>query len=558
MEKRKLKIGLLLDDINVSAWSSQMIKNIVESNYAEIGLVIINENFKEKPNLSFIAKLRDDNGSISSKIVRWVLTFLYSKLIERCVLLPDANESVNTGSILSDMTILKVKAGQEKNAAYLNDADITTIKEHRIDILIDLGFEILKGDILNAAKFGVWSFGDNDFTNEWSSGFWESMESWPETRSTLQILTDDPDNSKTLYQSFSCTNTMSVTDNRSSSQWKSLSFMTRKIKELYDIGENKFFERIEKDNIHPVFCSERLYGKPSNYELSKLVFGKIMEKTRVLFSNKFFFNQWILMFHLKDGFSSCLRRYIKIIPPKDRFWADPHVIYRDNKYYIFIEECLYSTQKGHISLLVMDENGNYEKPEIILEKPYHLSYPFVFEYQNEYYMIPESSSNQTIELYKCMEFPNKWQFQMNLMENVKAVDATVYYHNNKWWMFANIVENKGASSFDELFLFYAEDLFSNNWQPHEMNPIVSDCKISRPAGKIFSEKGRLYRPSQNCSSRYGYGFNINEITLLNTDNYSEELISSVKPNWDKSILGTHTFNRDNSLHVIDALYKRRK
>ncbi len=206
----------------------------------------------------------------------------------------------------------------------------------------------------------------------------------------------------------------------------------------------------------------------------------------------------------------------------------------------------------------MDEEGNYSDPEVVLDKPYHLSYPFIFEHESELYMIPESAENRTVELYKCVDFPLRWEFQMNLMEQVTAVDATLIFHQDKWWMFANITENEGASSWDELFLFSSDDLFSQNWTPHPLNPIVSDCKSSRPAGKIFIESGTLYRPSQNCSNHYGYGFNISEITTLNDEHYAETIVSKVTPDWDKNIIGTHTFNRAGSLHIIDAIYKRRK
>lgn len=330
------------------------------------------------------------------------------------------------------------------------------------------------------------------------------------------------------------------------------------MEELHRVGEEAFFKKVEHENCHPTFYSKRLYTEPSNAELAKLTFNKLKEKVVLLYKNKFCLEQWILMFHLKDEFSSSLWRYKKIIPPKDRFWADPHVMYRDEKYYIFIEELPYSTDKGHIAVITMDEKGNYSQPEIVLEKPYHLSYPFIFEHENELYMVPESASNRTVELYKCTDFPSQWEFQMNLMEDVRAVDSTLIFHQNKWWMFANMTVNEGASSWDELFLFSSDNLLSQDWTPHPMNPIVSDCKSSRPAGKIFFENGKLYRPSQNCSAHYGYGFNISEITTLNDNEYAETIVSKVEPDWDKDIIGTHTFNRAGALHVIDAIYKRKK
>ena len=560
MEKGKLRVGLLLDEYNISAWLFKMIENIINSDFADISLIVLNNNQKVEPNNTLLSKVRNNYDRITHLLIRYSLEFIYRKIIERNTYLPDALKKVSCEVLFTTTPTINAKTIRNKWSNYLNSDDISEIGKYNIDIFVRCGFGILRGDILNSAKYGIWSFhhGDNLKNRGGPPGFWESMESWSETGSILQILTEDLDNGMVLCRSFSCTDNLSVTDNRNGCLWKSLSFMTRKMQELYNVGEKEFFDKVEYNNRHPVFYSERLYVKPTNRELAKLTFKKVKEKAKQLYENKYFLNQWILMFHLKDEFSSSLWRYKKIIPPKDRFWADPHVVYRDKKYFIFIEEYMYETQKGHISLITMDESGIYNKPEIVLNRSYQLSYPFVFEYANDYYMIPESMDNNTIELYKCVEFPCKWNFKMNLMENVRAVDATVYYHNNMWWMFANIVENEGASDWDELYLFYSSNLLSNDWKPHPLNPIVSDCKSARPAGKIFTENGMLYRPSQNCSTRYGYGFNINEITSLDENNYAEVLVSSVKPNWDKCIIGTHTFNRVNSLHIIDALYKRRK
>lgn len=560
MEKRNLRVGLLLDSYDVSAWSLKMFENIINSDYADMTLVILNDKERKKTNRTLISKIKNNYGSITSILIRKFLEFIYSNLIERFTSLPDATKSESCAELLKSVPTIKVKTIEKKWSDYFNSHDIREIKKFDIDILVRSGFRILRGDILKLPRYGIWSFhhGDNFVNRGGPPGFWESMESWPETGSILQILTEDLDNGKVLYRSFSSTKLFSLTDNRSNYYWKSLSFMTRKMKELHAVGEDEFFKNVEENNKHPIFYSERLYVNPTNYELAKLTFRKIKEKTKLLYENKYFFDQWILMFHLKEEFSSSLWRYKKIIPPKDRFWADPHIIYKDNKYYIFIEEFMYNTQKGHISLITMDENGVYSKPEIILDRPYHFSYPFVFEHENDYYMIPESCANRTIELYKCVEFPCKWEFKINLMENIKAVDTTVFYHNKIWWMFANIIENDGASPHDELSLFYSKDIISGDWQPHPKNPIVSDCKNSRPAGKIFNDNGVLYRPSQDCATRYGHGFNINEIRLLDTKNYDESIATSVKPNWERNIIGTHTFNRVNSLHMIDALYRRKK
>jgi len=173
-------------------------------------------------------------------------------------------------------------------------------------------------------------------------------------------------------------------------------------------------------------------------------------------------------------------------------------------------------------------------------------------------MIPETESNNDIELYKCVDFPKKWEYYGKLMNNVTAVDSTIFNHNNKWWLFSGIKENEGASNSDELFLFYSDNPLSNKWETHINNPIISDVRQARPAGRIFSFKNKIYRPSQNSSNYYGYGMSINEIKKINEKEYEETSITSILPNWDKNIRRIHTFAYDSGLSIIDAKIKRKR
>lgn len=559
MNNDKLKIGLLLDGYSVAAWELQMINNILSSNSTEISLVVLNENIKNKPIRKGVERLKHSYKRIPKVLINRALDYSYKKLIQRGTLISDAQLNVSCSEILASVPALSVRTRRTKLSDHFNQEDLDEISTFKIDVFVRCGFGILRGGILSAAKYGVWSFhhGDNRKNRGGPPGYWESMEDWPETGSILQILTEDLDNGKVLYRSYSCTNNMSVDDNRSNYYWKSLSFMMRKLHELHRIGGDKFIENVKLDNQHPEIYSNRLYTQPSNYEQAKLLAQNIVRKIKLIVSNKLFYDQWILMFHINPEFSSSLWRYKKMIPPKEVFWADPHVILKDKTYYIFIEEYRYDIEKAHISVIEMDEKGSYGEPKIILDKPYHLSYPFVLEHEGDYYMIPESSENGTIELYKCVDFPGKWEFEMNLMENVNAVDATVFYHKNKWRMLVNMIENEGASSSDELFLFSSKELLSSHWEPHISNPVVSDCKSARPAGNVFYQNSKLYRPSQNCSVRYGYGFNLCEIQQLDENSYQESIVSRVTPNWDKKIVATHTFNRVGNLHIIDAIQTRR-
>ena len=56
--------------------------------------------------------------------------------------------------------------------------------------------------------------------------------------------------------------------------------------------------------------------------------------------------------------------------------------------FIFIEELLYKENKGFISVIKIDEEGNFEKPIKVLEEDYHLSYPFIIHDSKKIFMIP--------------------------------------------------------------------------------------------------------------------------------------------------------------------------
>ncbi len=562
MQKSKLRIGLLLNGTELAAWAYRMIEIIKDSDYAEISLIVENTLPAEKRRLSLVSQIarKIRSGQFWTTVIRLTLTTLERRLIGKPGGLPNASKQVDGKDLLAGIEVIKVHPKRQGFSDYIEGDELARIQAHNIDVFIRLGFRILRGDILRSARYGVWSYhhGDNRVNRGGPPGYWEVMESSPVTGTMLQVLTEDLDGGKVLYRSYSSTHDMSLADNKSNVQWKTLHFIPRKLKELHEEGEETFFARVKEENAHPQFYDRRLYKAPTNSELGVLLWKKLLQKCRRKWNDALYFMQWFLLYDIREGISTSFWRFKHITPPKDRFWADPFIVARDNKYYVFIEEFLYATQKGHISLIVMNKDGSFEPPVRVLEAPYHLSYPFVFEFESNLYLIPESSANRTVELYKCMAFPLKWEFQRNLMNNCQVVDTTLFQWQGKWWMFVNQIQTVGASSWDELFLHYSDSPFSANWTPHQRNPVVSDARSARPAGRLFVRNGRLYRPSQNCSGHYGYGFNICEITKLTETEYEEKIVSRVEPKWDKNIVSTHTINYEDGLTIIDGQLRRRR
>lgn len=276
-----------------------------------------------------------------------------------------------------------------------------------------------------------------------------------------------------------------------------------------------------------------------------------------------FIEQWQLRYkfdqNTETGFDDQLNTYQQIIPPKDRFWADPFIVEENGVHYVFVEELEFEEGKGYISVIELKEGVSKPlKSQKILEKPYHLSYPFIFKLQDTYYMIPESTANKTIDLYQCEDFPLKWRYCNALMENVIAADTTIKFHDGKYWLFTLIEPEQGITTNKDLHIFYSDDLLSNNWVAHPANPVVSDVSSARPAGNIFEDEGVLYRPSQDCSKRYGWAMSVNKIITLNEKEYLEEKVTHIMPNWERNLLATHTFNKVGKLSMVDVLVKRRR
>lgn len=539
-----------MDSFDICAWEYVMLEKIIKSDYGGISLIVLNDSLRK----STFDPYRTKRWSKLLYNIFWKVEEIKFKPF------PNAFEVKNSRTLLTDIPVLQVTPDQTKIPDQLKNEDIEKIKSKKIDVFIALGFWFLCGEILNIGKYGVWSYdhGYMHINRRIPGGLLEVLEGHPTTCSKLIILNGVPGKGKVIYRSYSLTDEFSVNKTCNSHYWKIASFMPRKLRELSTFGDEKFRRRVEQEsNAKDLHCNNVVKICRSH----QIIFGMIkhlLRSIKIGLLKKIFIEQWILLFDLKNDFSYSFSRYKKIIPPKDRLYADPHVISKDGKYYIFFEEKPFETGKGHISLIVMDEEGNYGNPIKIIDKPYHLSYPFVFMWKDQYFMIPESSDNKTIQLYKCVHFPDKWQFQKNLMENVVAADVTLYYYGQKWWLFTNIKENEGSTNWDELFLFFAESPISESWKAHPLNPIISDVRKARPAGRIFDYNGKVYRPSQNSSRRYGYGLKINQIVKLNEFEYEEVEIRSIEPNWDKHIKGVHSFSRERNLTMIDGKLKRQR
>jgi hypothetical protein len=347
-----------------------------------------------------------------------------------------------------------------------------------------------------------------------------------------------------IYQCVSPTlSKFSVQLNNNESYWKAAAFLARGLVDLYHDHHREIDVNLKAVNGPARQLTNRtmlqLFAK-----LSARAAARVVEKVSQ-------FEQWVLAYRIAQN------PFKYLLPPIDHFWADPFPIQFEGRYYIFFEDFGNDIGKACISVIEVDEERIINGPTEVLKLDCHLSYPFVFEWQGEYYMIPETGDKNVVELYRSSSFPYSWERTKTLLEAKCPLDATLVEVSDTWWMFVNIQQENVAINWDELHIYYAESPLGP-WKPHALNPVMSDVRSARPAGRLFTSNHVLYRPSQDSSQGYGYAMTVNRITRLTPTEYSEVPVGKILPDWDREIRGVHTLNVMGDITVIDCLTKRNR
>ncbi len=530
MNSEKIKVNFIVDNISIAYWKIKSIKKLLNNDQLEVCIYVIT-------NISDIKDL-NKKDKLFSALYKAIL-FLESKIFKLKLKifskfsLYDFEDFQN---IIKDINIVDFN-----NYSSQNNSDLNINFTELSDIDFSRIFKINN----------VWSIltGNSRFNNDF-----KGLQEVVKQHNTFKISIVDNVNSQSgeicvLQSSHSRIDKVYVLNTLSFAFAKVPNMLDKSIKDYLctNTKTKNSFNSILRTN-HYVFAF--FFGFLFNY--AKKLMNKVI--------GTFFYDQWILMFQLeKDAKTKSdfkFDSFKEILPPKDRIWADPFFIEKNGEYHIYIEELLVKEGKGFISHFTIGNDGNYTKPQKIIEEDYHMSYPYLFEDSGSLYMIPETNNNRTISLYRCVEFPLKWEFEMHLLEDIDANDSSIIYKDNKYWIFTNVRTNNYMSCDDELHIYYSENLLSKSWVPHIQNSVVSDVRFSRPAGQFFLHEGNLIRPAQNCSKHYGYGLNFQRVDKISPNEYSELEYEKVIPDWNIRIKSVHTFNKMNRLTIIDAQKKR--
>lgn len=451
--------------------------------------------------------------------------------------------------LLSGVIILNVEPQRQRRVyESFSEHDLAQLKALNIDVIMRFGFRILKGEILSLPRFGVWSYhhGDENNFRGGPSCFWEMVQGAPAVGCILQVLTEKLDGGRVIYKSYSsCPETFWINAVREQHYLKTSAFLRRCLAIVRETGELP---------TEPEGCGKslgRVYRKPGNlrafWMLSKLASRSALAVT----ANRFRRPQWSVAVRKTDPVPAAVPQggpFETLFRKRKWSLADPNLITVDGVTYCMAERYTHANSKGHIVCFRFSEDGRPTEPKLVINGEHHLSYPFAFEWDGAVHLAVESAHEQCIKVFRATSFPLHWTEVARFLENRRAYDPTLLEHEGLWYLFVAIDECGGGAN-DELFLFSAETPLGP-WKPHPGNPVVSDVRAARPAGSLYRNGDKLYRPTQDCSRRYGRAINICEVTELSPTAYSQRIIGRIDSG-RAGQLGSHTISRSGGYEVID-------
>ncbi len=223
------------------------------------------------------------------------------------------------------------------------------------------------------------------------------------------------------------------------------------------------------------------------------------------------------------------------------FVADPFLFHEDNTWYMFFEVCSNNSNLDcDIGLATSSDGFHWTYQQVVLDEPFHLAYPQVFKWKGEYYMIPDTYSQNQVKLYKASSFPYTWTFVTNIVSGPGYVDSSIFRYNNTWWLFT-------SDNWNNTYLYYYDELTDPSvWRAHPMNPIVSgDGSMSRGGGRGTVFNGTtVIRLTQKCDVVYDEAVRAFQVDTLTRTSYAEHeipqspLVQASGSGWNKD--GMHT------------------
>ena len=553
-----LRIGLMLDSWTLPAWAASIVDQIQNSNFARIEMVILNAAEQPAPANPAPLPVRAWRILTDKKRRGQFLYGLYFKWDSQRASIPnDPQRPVDCSARLSACASISVVPITKGFTHRFKESDLDIVRRGELDVILRFGFNILRGEILKVPRYGIWSYhhGDNEYYRGGPAYYWEIYERHPLSGVILQVLNEELDAGLVLCKANLETQPGgSVRWNRIQPYWTGSFFVIRKLHQLHQYGWENVVAQSSRAQLAE--GRKKIYRTPTNGQMARFLMDWLLKRalpTRLRRERKSYWRVGLRESGNQLSLDSPDTRGFRWIEsPKAHYYADPFLFERDGKTWLFFEDYSFVDKQGSIGCADVQPGGKISAGRTVLKPGHHLSYPFVVEERGEIYMLPEAGADHVVELYRADPFPDRWRLEKILFQGVIAVDTTLWVEDGIYWFFVTIIDPPEAGP--QLFLFFAESL-TGEWVYHPSNPICSDIRFARGAGRIFRENGRRIRPSQDHSRGYGCASRFNEIVELTTTSYRELPLGSIQP-WEKGMTGTHTYNRSSAFEVLDANFPK--
>ncbi|MBW1615461.1 MAG: hypothetical protein JRJ49_02790 [Deltaproteobacteria bacterium] len=529
------KIGIFIASANCDQYLYEIIRKLSKSDHAELFFLLCKGSNKPRNLFDKIKSAIKTNPALSFfkaiAYIEYKILSIFSADVKKMKATYSIEEFIKNRII-------------GLNSIY-SDADIDKIKSLNLDIILKgNALSILKEKIINCAKDGVISFNYGR-----PAAFWEVCRQKSSTGFAIQILNKEINRGKVISIGNIQTQ-RSYTENLLFLYKESAPYMAKIILE-YAVN-NKFPEKEKNTRLKgfilktPSIIQSILYL----FRTGTLFFLLAIERI-ILRKHK----RWSVAYIKSDWHNANLKKGVKIKNPKNHFFADPFVITKNNRTICYLEDYSYKRKKGCITAVELIDQKNYKILGPVIEEPFHMSFPFLFEYKKELYMVPETIKANSIRLYKCVEFPLKWEYQKDIMSDVSVADTIIFEHNQKWRLLCNMNIAGLSDHSSALYAFYNKSPLADNWIACETNPLIYDSNIARNGGILNVRGGKLpirVRQKQDFNA-YGKSLTLAQITEISRSSFKEEEIGQIEPNFFDKIIGCHHIHSNGDYTVYDYL-----
>jgi hypothetical protein len=533
-----LRFGVLCSGTSFPMWQAMCLRKLLALDNVELGMLIVDEETS-----GLFGALREFRHRRQFSRILWYIYSAFSRLSW-------AMRRVDMSRELEGVPVIRCRVHYKgKYSQYFAEKDIEDIRKQNLDFALRFGFNIIRGEILKVARYGVWSFHHDDEEKYRGSppGFWEVYSGDPVTGAMLQRLTDRLDSGIVLKKGFYKTVLGSYVRNRDRGFLDSTDWPAQVCVDITN-GNTSHVEG------EPSRTSAPIYRAPTNVQM--LAFGfKVLRNLVVELATKLLYSeQWNIGVGdgpIEDFLETRTRPSVTWFPDpaRSRFSADPFAVQHGGSVRVLFEDFHFLRAKGVIASVTVQGRDSSEA-EVVLEEPFHMSHPYLIEHDGEVYCIPETCEADKVVLYRAVDFPARWARVATLIDGFAGVDATVIRRDGRWWLFAT---DQRDGPDHKLTVWHAPTL-TGPWEPHELNPVKIDVRSARPAGTPFVRDGQLFRPAQDCSKVYGGGVTINRVVTLTPHEFEETPVVVVEAYRDSRYSdGIHTLSAVADKVIVDGM-----